>query len=106
MPRFVVKQPNGKLALFSTVVDNFTVVDSTEAEMLETLIEDDGSKRDSLEKIARGVNDEELRGGPAMILHYEPPFRRWQYALTHLSQEEKDELKALIPDCFERTPHV
>lgn len=34
MPQFIVKQPNGKYAIFSTVVDNFVAYDYTEAEII------------------------------------------------------------------------
>lgn len=35
MPRFCVKQPNGLYAEFSTVVDDFTVLDMTRTEAVE-----------------------------------------------------------------------
>ena len=51
--RFLM-QPNGKLACFSTIVDNFTHANLTEEEALAAAFEDMG--RDAAEaKVARGV---------------------------------------------------
>jgi|SRR6185312_5029900 len=35
MPRFAVKQPNGKYAVFSTIVDNFVAANQTREEAFE-----------------------------------------------------------------------
>lgn len=52
----IVKQPNGKLARFSTVVDDFTDMDMTESETFELCREQvgvDGAKR----KVQAGLED-------------------------------------------------
>lgn len=40
MPTIAVPQPNGLVALFSTVSDGFVLVDATEDEAVEHLLED------------------------------------------------------------------
>ncbi len=52
----VLKQPNGKLAIFSTIVDDFLVLDATEAEIVE-VFEDDARKsgRASATRALEGV---------------------------------------------------
>ena len=75
MPSFVVKCPNGKLALFSTIVDDFIIVEVAVDELVKELCEDKGRK-DAIAKVQRGVLDEPLIGGP----HVEfaaPTFKRW-----------------------------
>jgi hypothetical protein len=57
MPSFVVQQPNGLLGYFSTVSDQFDVMNATEEEMEELLLEYMG-RLDIREKIARGRGDE------------------------------------------------
>jgi len=56
MAWMIVKQPNGLLARFSSVLDNFTHLDMSEAEALETCLEYMG-RRDAPEAVAAGVND-------------------------------------------------
>lgn len=53
----IVKQPNGLLARFSEVVDDFTHYDMTEAEAVEVCQEDMG-RADAEAKVRRGINDE------------------------------------------------
>lgn len=40
MGRIVVKQPNGKYSVWSTVVDNFIIIDATEKEIADSYIEE------------------------------------------------------------------
>lgn len=40
MGRSVVKQPNGKFALFSSIVDDFVLVDATKQELIDSDIEE------------------------------------------------------------------
>jgi hypothetical protein len=101
MPSFVVKQPNGNYALFSTVCDAFTWLDCTEAEMIDVLCDDMG-RRDAAEKFKRGAEDLELKGGPLTGLP-QGPNRRWQFALRILRDNNRhalDECIKLLPDCF------
>lgn len=52
----IVKQPDGKLARFSDVVDNFTVFDMTVNEAIEICREDLGTI-DAQQKVQSGVDD-------------------------------------------------
>ena len=40
MGRIIVTQPNGKHAIFSTIIDDFIVYDATKAELEEFLLND------------------------------------------------------------------
>jgi hypothetical protein len=57
MPSRVVRQPNGLLAVFSTVVDDFTRMDLTESEALRWAREHMG-RADAEAKVRRGLDDE------------------------------------------------
>ena len=57
MPARFVLQPNGLLALFSTVVDNFTHYNLTKEEAT-TLAREDMGRQDAEEKVERGLKDE------------------------------------------------
>jgi hypothetical protein len=63
MPSYIVRQPNGLLAVFSTIVDAFTIFDMTEEEAVEEMREKMG-REDALAKVKRGVEDQPLTGGP------------------------------------------
>lgn len=52
----LVRQPDGKLARFSEVVDNFTHYDMTDAEAFEVCLEHMG-RRDAEAKIQRANNE-------------------------------------------------
>jgi imidazolonepropionase-like amidohydrolase len=63
MPAFIVKQPNGLLARFSTIVDDFTHYGMTRAEALAVCRVDMGIA-DAEAKVARGeADDMEGMGG-------------------------------------------
>ena len=51
----IVQQPNGKLARFSDVVDDFTDVDMTYQEALDECIREGMSVIDAIEKVKRGI---------------------------------------------------
>jgi hypothetical protein len=51
MPRSVVKQPNGKYAIFSTIVDNFVMLDATKEHIIQEFV-------DSAAKRAREIAEE------------------------------------------------
>ncbi len=40
MPRIVIKQPNGKYAVFSSIVDDFIIVDADKQELIDSDIEE------------------------------------------------------------------
>lgn len=52
----IVKQPNGKLARFSNVIDDFTHVDMTELEAVE-LCREQMSHDDANAKVRAGIDD-------------------------------------------------
>ena len=58
-------QPNGLLARFFTIVDNFTHMNMTKEEALEVAREDMG-RQDAEAKVERGLRDEDpwTHGGP------------------------------------------
>lgn len=68
MPSRVVRQPNGLWALFSTVVEDFTVYNATEAELLEHMVSSWGVAV-AAEKMGRGREDRPLDPG-----HYRDRF--------------------------------
>lgn len=57
MPSYVVRQPNGLYAVFSTIVDHFTVTDAT-ADELVGYFEGQMSRDDAQAKVLRGVQDD------------------------------------------------
>jgi hypothetical protein len=58
MPKRVVLQPNGKLALFSTIVDHFVMYDATPDKMIYDLMHDYNlGPTTAWEKVDRGVKD-------------------------------------------------
>lgn len=60
MARRFVRQPNGKLGLFSDVVDAFTWLNLTEEEALEVCRDEmDLGPKGSVEKVRSGVEDHE-----------------------------------------------
>lgn len=59
MPHYPVLQPDGKFAIYSTIVDAFTVMDATAEQALEELtlwhrIPDEAKELDHLKRIAAG----------------------------------------------------
>lgn len=60
-----VKQPNGRLARFSDVVDNFTHMDLTVKEATQICMHEHGmTEKDAFEKIQRGLDDEPYATDP------------------------------------------
>jgi len=57
MPSYVLKQPNAKYAIFSSVVDDFTWADLTHDELLEAAVEQWG-REIAVEKVERGLADQ------------------------------------------------
>ena len=79
MSSFFLRQPNGKLARFSSFVDDFTMFDLTpeeaEALVLEELVED--AKRKAKEAVQRALDDVP----PRMHGVKGTGLQRWQSAL-------------------------
>jgi len=51
----IIKQPNGLLARFSDIVDNFTHYDMTPEEAIEVILED--YRGTAVDKVQRGMDD-------------------------------------------------
>lgn len=65
MPTYIVKQPNGRLAAFSTVTDSFVAVDMTEEESVAYLCSRRHTPAEAANKVRRGANDDVFEcGGP------------------------------------------
>jgi hypothetical protein len=64
MPRYLVKQPNGLYAEFSTIVDAFTIFNMDEQEAID-YYKEAMSPADAANKVKRGVEDQPVQGGPA-----------------------------------------
>jgi len=74
----IVRQPNGLLACFSDIVDNFTHMEMTQEEAIEVCLEHMG--RDSAAaKVQRGIDDE-----PPWGQDFEPAdgLRRWRDSVS------------------------
>lgn len=56
MPSYMLKQPDGLIAVFSSVVDDFTYMNLTEAEAIEFGTTEWG-ERTAREKLERGLKD-------------------------------------------------
>lgn len=63
MPSYVLKTPNEKFAIFSSVVDDFTWTDLSHEELMEAAVEQWG-KKIAIEKVERGLADEPLWKDP------------------------------------------
>lgn len=80
MPRFAVKQPNGRFAIFSSVVDDFTITDMT--------LEDAVSEMGGEDAVRRAVFDDELSCDQPCVAvtewrHHEG-LARWHYCLSEI----------------------
>lgn len=72
MPSQTVLQPDGRLAVFSTVVDNFTVINADDIEVYEHYLRDMG-RREAREKVLRGKDD--------------PTFERWHDSWDRIAMQ-------------------
>lgn len=92
MPKFIVKQPNGLFAAFSTVVDNFTAYDMTREEAIEYIGDES--------KVRRAADDADLMGGGGGVDEYRhlgEGLARWHYCLEIiLSVHGWKELRAIL----------
>jgi hypothetical protein len=93
MPVRFVNQPDGKLALFSTVIDDFTHYDMDEAEALEY----------GTEQWGRATAEAKIKSGRADGLEHGPGpgdgLGRWRESLTAIAaQHGMDGLKETLAD--------
>ncbi len=83
MPTTIVRQPDGKLAAFSSIPDEFTAYDMSEQEAVEYLVGDDHGRRTALEKVQRGVEDHE----PWKVGVKGDGLSRWRHALQQIGRQ-------------------
>ena len=74
MPRAIVKQPNGMYALWSTIVDDFILMDAT----LEECVEEEVNDRPNY----KGGRDALLRDMCQEVLNLQQTGRAWKWAPT------------------------
>jgi hypothetical protein len=81
MPSYFVMQPNGKLAVFSTIVDHFTHLNLTEDESVQWCRDHRMSEMDAAAKVRRGTDDDlkDIMNRPCCD---DVPLRRWHDALN------------------------
>lgn len=96
MPSYIVKQPDGKYAMFSTIVDDFTCGDMTEDEAVDACKEDGCNRLASADKLYRAQKDEAAweydEAAP-------PGQRRWMGAIVAIHRvhgEAKAQRRALL----------
>lgn len=89
----MIKQPNGLLARFSEVVDNFTHVNLSVAEAIE-LCEEDMSADDAAQKVQRGI-DSDNRWTEAIGIIRRVHGDIEVFKLESLIREDEKELKAI-----------
>jgi len=79
MPAYIVKQPNGLYARFSTIVDSFTHYGMTVEEAYEVCHRDMGID-DAKAKVQRGVEDD-MTGFSLAVARLPDGLNRWRDAL-------------------------
>lgn len=87
MGRQIIKQPNGKYAVWSSTVDNFILLDATPDEIIEGLVAD--SRRD-IERAVHGKVESLDRGEKA----YHQFTLSWDDALKQIAQEDPGDAQA------------
>jgi len=88
MGRHIIKQPNGKLAIWSTIVDNFIMTDVTKEEYIAFRIQEE------TERVEKDINDIVDRLDTGQRQSYTA--HNWEEALRQLEyihgREELDKL--------------
>lgn len=78
MGRCIVKQPNGQLAVFSTIVDDFVAQDATWDDYIAWRVEE--ATREILRDVARFKRDIEARGSTSGV------GRTWETCLRTIEE--------------------
>lgn len=87
MPSYLVKQPDGKYAMFSTIVDDFTHADMTEDQAVLAVFESMGE--DDRENLVHAdMIDRAKRDAPAWEYDHKAPHgqRRWMGAIAAIQR--------------------
>jgi hypothetical protein len=82
MGLYLARQPNGRLALFSTVVDNFVAVQMTATEAYAELRGRGWDERAATDAVSRGGRDDPI--GPTDRRLCDPPLSRWYESLLSI----------------------
>lgn len=85
MPSIVCRQPNGKLALYSTIADGFTVWDADEQEMLDVLRTRGVGELERKELVERGLADAASALGAPFTKNVPDGLTRWTGAIESLT---------------------
>lgn len=91
MGRHIIKQPNGKLAIWSTIVDNFIMTDATPEEYVDFRINEETERvkkdlKEIFEKIEKGER-------------YHHTVYQWEEALERLELiHGKEELERVLKE--------
>lgn len=98
MAQFIVKQPSGKLALFSEVVDNFIAANMEQSQAVAYLRSRGMALKDAEVKVQAGVDDLNIFTKEPMNGDY-----RWKYALdVILDIHGRDAMNAMVEDMGEQ----
>lgn len=98
MAQFIVKQPNGKLALFSEVVDNFIAANMGEDQAVAYLRSRGMSEANAKVKVQAGINDRCLFSKKCMAGDW-----RWKYAIDVILEiHGRNALNAMVKDMEKR----
>lgn len=81
MPSYFVTQPNGRYALWSTVVDHFTATEYTEADCMDWYREN-GCKVSDIDRNWRRVLDDVIPLAEDKPCCDQKPLRRWHDCLN------------------------
>lgn len=97
---WIVKQPDGKFARFSTVVDDFTHYGMTEAEAVEVCRGENLGQADARAKVDRAIGDEALNGGGPRKTN---GLWRWRRALStirviHGPERRRQRIREILGD--------
>jgi len=99
MPSYVALQPNGKLAVFSSIVDDFTYLNCEASQLREMFCQTMG-RSDAQAKVQRGLDDEEIWPGE----NVNRPHHRWKEGLQTIrlihGQKRLDEFLAENAACL------
>jgi hypothetical protein len=94
MPQYFVRQPNGKLARFSTIVDSFCDIHLSRAEAEKWCIRQGMTESEAIAKVKRAIDDEPINGEPR---HCDEKLHRWIKSLiTILAIKGTDELTDIL----------
>lgn len=89
MGRQIVKQPNGQYAVFSSIVDDFVLVDATPEEIIEEYV---ANQRRSIEQDVREVI-EKLESGQKPYYQFTRTFEECVQVIRDLHGTETESLK-------------